>query len=337
MTEPVTLRTVAARAGVSKSVVSRVLQGSSHVSSESREAVETAIRELGYRPNAMARSLSQRRTNTVGVLVNDLRQPWFVDVLEGLNAVLHDNNLHALIGDGRLDRASDERLLHAFMEMRVDGLILAGTMPSSPTIADAAKWIPTVIVGSRDFDLPHADVIAEDDWLGARQALNHLYDLGHRRIAHIAGTYGKVIEFRRDSYKAWMAEKGLTHYANVVTCELTEDGGYQAAQRLFNLSDELAPTAVFAVDDLTCVGAMAAAHERGWTLPHDISFVGFDNSVLARMRHVSLTSVDIAPAKVGALAAEYLMDRIADPFMTSREHLVTPRLDVRRSTAPPRP
>ncbi len=335
-TGPVTLRAVAARAGVSKSLVSRVLQGSPHVSEEKRRAVEEVIRELGYRPNATARSLTQRRTGAIGVLVNDLRQPWFVDVLEGLDSALRHRGLHAFVGDGRLDRASDERLLRAFMEMRVDGLVLAGTMPPSTTITEAARWLPTVVVGSRDFELPHVDVVAEDDSLGARQALDHLYETGHRRIAHIAGSYGKVFDLRRAAYEAWMAEKGLQRQARVVTCDLSEEDGHRAAVELLDQPDADAPTAVFVANDLACIGAMAAAQERGWTIPGDVSFVSFDNSFLARMRHISLTSVDIAPARVGALAGQYLIERIAAPDMDAREHLVTPHLEIRGSSGPPR-
>ena len=106
MAQP-TIRTVAAHAGVSKSLVSLVLRGSSSVSDEKREAVEKAIRELGYRPNLSARSLSQRRTNIVGVLLNDLRNPWFVDCLEGMNSVLQQHDLKMFLADGRLDRSSD--------------------------------------------------------------------------------------------------------------------------------------------------------------------------------------------------------------------------------------
>ncbi len=331
----VTLRAVAARAGVSKSVASRVLQGSPHVSDQRRLAVEAAIRELGYRPNATARSLTERRTRAVGVLMHDLRQPWFVDLLEGLDRSLGVDGLHPFVGDGQVNRTSDQRLLEAFMEMRVDGLVLAGTVPPSTTIAEAAAWLPTVVAGNRDFELPAVDVVAQDDALGAELALDHLAGLGHQRIAHIAGETGRVFEIRRATYLSWMRRHSLADHVAVAECDTTEEGGYRAGLRLLERDRLERPTAVFVANDLSCVGAMAAARDRGLDVPGDLSIVGFDNSVLARMRYIALTSVDIAPARVGELAGAALLERMAHPDMPARQQLVTPTLEVRCSTAAP--
>src|SRR6476659_235172 len=174
-----TIRTVAERAGVSKSLVSLVLRGSPKVSAGKRQAVQQAIDELGYRPNAIARQLTEQRTNMVGVLLNDLRNPWFIDCLDGLTSVLHAQGLRTLLADGRLDRRTDDSLLQGFLELRVDGLVLVGTMASSPTIEDAARTVPTVVAASRDITLPAVDVVANDDWVGTELAVNHLIGLGH--------------------------------------------------------------------------------------------------------------------------------------------------------------
>ena len=205
----VTLRMVAAHAGVSKSVVSRVLQDSPHVSPAKRAAVAAAIEELGYRPNSLARSLTQRRTNIVGVLVHDLRQPWFVDALEGLGAGLAPTGLLPFIADGRLDRTLDDRVVRSFMGLRLDGFILAGSVPETASVVAAMESIPSVAVGGRDITRPGVDLVAQDDVLGARLALDHLHDLGHRRIAHVAGAVGRSFDLRRQTYLAWMAEQGL--------------------------------------------------------------------------------------------------------------------------------
>ena len=327
---PVTLRTVAERAGVSKSSVSRVLQGSSRVSPEAKAAVEAAIAELGYRPNAAAQSLGASRTRTIGVLVNDLRQPWFVDFLEGLGEGLAEHDLHAFVADGRLDRELDDRLLNAFVDMRVDGLVLAGTMPITDVIGEAAHRLPTVIAGMRDLTLPTVDVVAEDDAEGARLAVEHLIGLGHERIAHIAGPDAEVFRQRRAGYEAAMRVAGLAEHIRVVTSDITEDDGFDCGATLFS-SDS--PTAVFTVNDLVCVGAMAAARDAGLSVPGEVSFVGFDDSSIARMRWVGLTSVDIQPRTVGSVAADLLVERITEPERPAREHLVAPVLRVRTSTA----
>lgn len=328
--QPVTLRTVAEHAGVSKSSVSRVLQGSPKVSDEARTAVEAAIAELGYRPNAAAQSLGARRTKTIGVLVNDLRQPWFVDLLAGLSARLAEHDLHAFVADGRLDRDSDERLLNAFIDMRVDGLVLAGTMPITGTIVEAATRLPTVIAGMRDLTHPGVDVVAEDDAAGARLALDHLHSLGHRRIAHIAGPDAEVFRQRRAGYEAWMREHGLGDQIRVVRADISEADGITAGEELFGVNP---PTAVFAVNDLVCLGAMSVATARGLSIPQQVSFVGFDDSTLARLRHIDLSSVDIEPHRVGSVAADHLVERIAEPDRAAREHLVAPRLQARSTTA----
>lgn len=327
---PVTLRTVAERAGVSKSSVSRVLQGSSRVSPAARSAVEAAIVELGYRPNAAAQSLGARRTKTIGVLVNDLRQPWFVDFLAGLGERLAEHDLHAFVADGRLDRGLDDRLLHAFVDMRVDGLVLAGTMPVTDAIREAAQSLPTVIAGMRDLALPAVDVIAEDDAEGARLAVEHLVGLGHERIAHIAGPDAEVFRQRRAGYESAMRAAGLGEHIRVVEADITENDGFACGAALFAADP---PTAVFTVNDLVCTGAMAAARDAGLSVPEDVSFVGFDDSSIARMRWVGLTSVDIQPRAVGGLTADLLVERIAEPNRPAREHLVAPALRVRTSTA----
>lgn len=329
-----TIRSVADHAGVSKSLVSRVLRGSPHVSPDKKRAVEEAIKALGYRPNGAARSLSERRTRAIGVVVNDLSQPWIVDFLEGVNATLSQSDMHMFVGDGRLDRRADERLMRAFMEMRVDGLILAGTMPESTTITEAASSLPTAVGGSRDFTLPNVDVIAEDDYRGAELALQHLIDLGHQRIAHIAGNHAAVFQLRRQAYEDIMRDHGYEQHILVEGCDTTEDGGYRAAVRLLSRTQPR-PTAIFVANDPACVGTLSAATELGLSVPRDLSLVSFDNSHLAKIRHVSLTSVDIGASEVGQRTTRALLDRIADPNRPAIEYLVTPTLEVRGSSGPP--
>src|ERR1700685_2208320 len=164
-----TLETVAARAGVSKSLASLGLRDSPKVSSASREAVMRAVAELGYRPNAAARQLAERQSRTVGVLLNDLRQPWFADMLDGLTPTLHAGGKHIMLGDGRIDRMMDETLTWSFLDLGVDGLVLAGSIPMSQAVVEVASKIPTVAVGGRglDLDLPRVDVLANDNQLGA--------------------------------------------------------------------------------------------------------------------------------------------------------------------------
>ncbi|MBB1246847.1 LacI family DNA-binding transcriptional regulator [Streptomyces durbertensis] len=327
-----TIRTVAERAGVSKSLVSLVLRGSDQVRPEKREAVLTAVRELGYRPNAAARSLSEQRTRTVGVLLNDLRNPWFVDLLDGLNSLLHDNGLRMLLGDARLNRRLGQDLASPFLDLQVDGLVAVGTLPDPVSLARAAERIPVVVAGSREPALPGVDVVAGDDTLGARLATEHLLALGHRRIAHVSG-HGAVGELRRRSFEATMAAHGLAGDALVEPGDLTEEGGYRAAVRLLGRPDR--PTAVFAVNDMTSVGVVSAAEESGLRVPSALSVVGYDNTSISQLRHVWLTTVDNAGHDVGRRAARCLLDRFDRPTRPAELQLTTPTLEVRGTTAPP--
>ncbi|MGW5124079.1 LacI family DNA-binding transcriptional regulator [Streptomyces sp. NPDC004069] len=329
---PPTIRDVAARAGVSKSLVSLVLRGSGSVRPEKRQVVLAAVEELGYRPNAAARSLSERRTRTVGVLLNDLRNPWFVELLDGLNSRLYDRGLHMLLADGHLNRRLGEDLTRTFTELRVDGLVAVGTLWDPRALRVAAGRVPTVVAGTREPDLPRVDVVAGDDEQGARLATEHLIALGHRHIAHIAGR-GAVGELRRRGFEATMRRHGLAGTAVVEQGDLTEEGGYRATVRL--LSRARRPTAVFAVNDMACVGALSAAEESGLRVPRDLSLAGYDNTYLSRLRHLWLTTVDNAGHDVGRRAAQRLLDRIDDPDSPGTVELTSPVLEVRGTTAPP--
>jgi DNA-binding LacI/PurR family transcriptional regulator len=327
-----TLETVAARAGVSKSLVSLVLRGSPKVSPARREAVMRAVAELGYRPNAAARLLAERRSRIVGVLLNDLRQPWFADMLDGLTPALHAGGKQILLGDGRIDRMMDEPLTWSFLDLGVDGLVLAGSVPASQAVTGVASKIPTVAVGGMDPGLPHVDVLANDNHLGAALAVQHLLELGHRQIAHVSGLPSTAGASRMRGYEDTMRAAGLGGQILVETGDMTEEGGYRGAIRL--LSRPGRPTAIFAANDLSCVGVLSAAAALGVRVPEELSLVGFDNSRLARLRALWLTSVDSAAYAMGQQAARMLLARIDRPGAPAQTLLMPPRLEVRGSSGP---
>jgi len=327
-----TIRDVAERAGVSKSLVSLVLRGSERVRPQRREAVLRAVRELGYRPNAAARSLSEQRTRTVGVLLNDLRNPWFVDLLDGLNSLLHDHGLHMLLGDARLNRRTGQDLARPFLDLQVDGLVVVGTLPDPAALGPVAARMPVVVAGAREPVPAGVDVVAGDDERGTRLVTEHLIALGHRRIGHLAG-YGAVGELRRRSFEAVTRAHGPVGQAPVEAGDMTEEGGFRAAVRL--LSRRERPTAVVAVNDITAVGALSAAEELGLRVPEDLSVTGYDNTSISRLRHLWLTTVDNAGHEVGRRAARCLLDRFDGTGGAGRIQLAAPTLEVRGTTAPP--
>jgi DNA-binding LacI/PurR family transcriptional regulator len=176
------------------------------------------------------------------------------------------------------------------------------------------------------------DLVAQDDVLGARLALDHLHDLGHRRIQHLAGAQGQSFDLRRETYLTWMAERGLTRHARVAAQESSEPGGYSAARTLLDVPTDLRPTALFAGNDALAVGALAAVRDAGLGVPGDVSVSGFDGTSLAAAPHILLTTVDTDIAGMGRRAAELLLARIADPGRERTEILPEPSVTVRGTT-----
>ncbi len=329
---PPTIRDVAAHAGVSKSLVSLVLAGDPRVSDVRRQAVDAAIRELGYRPNLRARALSRRRTDTVGVLINDLTNPWFVELLAGLAGTLHSAGLSPVLADGRTDRRVGVDSIDTFLRQDVDGIVVVGGSLEEAAIVDAAARIPVVLAGTREPVLPTGDVVVNDDTAGAALAARHLVELGHTRIAHLRGP-GEVGRLRLAGFQATLAAAELDAERYLETGGLNEDSGYAAARRLLARRDR--PTAIFAYNDMSAIGTLSAADDLGLWVPQDVSLVGYDNTYLSRIRHISLTSVDNGNFPVGTQAGRFLVDRIATPDLPSRLHLVPATLEVRGSTAAP--
>ena len=324
---PPTIRTVAARAGVSKSLVSLVLQNSPHVSEAKRQAVLKAVAELGYRPDPVARSLAERRTRTVGVVIDDLSNPWYVALLDGLRPVLHEHGLRPLLADGR----TEPDAVRALADLRVDGLVLVGTpSPSAAAQVDEiGSQIPTVVAGTREPRLSAVDLVANDDYSGAQLATRHLLELGHRRIAHIVGE-GEVGRLRRAGHEAVIAEAGLE--PRCVAGDWTEPTGHRVADELLRSPDR--PTAIFAANDLSAVGVLAAADDLGLRVPDDISVVGYDDTWFAQLQRLSLTTINSHITEVGEVAGRTLTARIGGEGGTAGVRLLFPALVDRSSSGP---
>ncbi|MEP6561151.1 MAG: LacI family DNA-binding transcriptional regulator [Nakamurella sp.] len=326
---PVTMRDVAERAGVSKSLVSLVLRGAPHVSPTRRQLVLDTMTELGYRPNRLAQTLATSRSNTVGVLLNDLRNPWFVELLEGLGTALHSTGLAPVLADSRTDLRVGRRSVETLLAQGVDALVVVGTTSDSAAIAAAAESIPVVLAGTLEPRLPYVDIAVNDDESGARQATDHLISLGHQRIAHMRGP-GTVGELRLTGYCAAMIGAGLDPDAYAEDGGMSEESGYAAARRLLARPDR--PTAIFAFNDIAAIGTMSAAADQNLTIPQELSIVGYDNTYLAKIRHISLTSVDNGNFAVGVQAGRFLNERLDAPNLPARMHSVPTQLFIRGTT-----
>ena len=327
-----TIRDVAERAGVSKSLVSLALRGDPGVSDARRAAVERAVAELGYRPNRAARSLGEQRTGTVGVLLNDLRNPWFVDLLAGLTATLDTVGLAPILVDSATTRRVGGSPVDMLLRQQVDGIVVVGTTEDDAALSRAVQEVPVVLAGTYEPDDLHTDVVVNDDHAGASIATEHLLALGHTRIGHLVGP-GRVGELREQGFRTTMTRHGAD--AVVVPAGMSEESGYAAARRVLATADR--PTALVAYNDLVAIGALSAADDLGLAVPDDVSLVGYDDTYLGSIRHISLTTVDNGTFAIGAQAARWLGERVHGRTPEPRVHRVPVSLVVRRTTSSPRP
>lgn len=328
-----TIKHVAARAGVSFTTVSHVVNGTRPVSDQVRSKVEAAIAELGYVPSGVARSLRVRATGTLGLLLPNASNPYFAELARGIEDHAERNGYSVILCNSDDDIDKQLRYLRVLLERRIDGLIVA-TVASDAAFAEALAnlHVPLVLV-DRSLDGVDADQLRVDHEQGAYLATRHLLELGHRRIVCIGGPAStQVAQLRAAGYQRALAEAGIEAKA-VVDCPFTSPAGHAAAQTL--LSAELRPTAIFAGNDMIALGVLRAAAERGLQVPQQLSVVGFDDIEVSRYLHPALTTVGQCIGQLGEQVAARLLERIRTPGLAVSQQLIEPILVLRESSAAP--
>ncbi len=323
---------VALAAGVSRALVSLVFRDSPKVGSERRQRVLEAAKQLGYRPNAIARDLATGRSRTIGVLLNDLHNPFFAGVYDGVETAAGELGLRLVLTVSRQRDAGEHAAIETMLEQRVDGMVLASPRLEADLILDAAAFTPVVVVG-REVLGPNCDSVMTDEPAGADLVLRHLHALGHRSVTHVDGGRGAGAVARRHGVIAAAAAMGMAP-PDVIPGDFTESAGVAAGRRL--LARPSLPTAIFAANDLVAIGIMATLEEAGVRVPDDVSLVGFDNTSLAGLRHVELTTVDQSCPEMGHRAMDLLRQRSDGTHDEPTVLLATPTLVIRRSTSTPR-
>ena len=334
---PVTLRDVAARAGVHPATASRALNPETRplVRDDTARRVLDAAEALGYHPNQVARSLRTRRSRTIGVLIPDLTNPLFPPIVRGLEDRLAAAGYVALIGntDGDGER---ERLIFSQMRARhVDGVVLATAHLSDPLLADAARaGLPVVLMNrmSHDHSLPSVSV---DNERGMRMVVEHLTGEGHRRIAHIAGPQELSTGLNRyRGFVSAMEAHGLAADPELIVSAkaFSIEEGLRCTRALLDRLDTF--TALAAANDMLAVGCLAALEEAGLACPADLSVVGFNDMPFIDRLRPPLTTVRFPHYQLGTEAAQLLLERINGQSGPVKVLYLAPELVVRGSTAP---
>ena len=323
-----TILDVAAKSGMSKSLVSLALSGSPKVSDDSKKKILKAAKELGYRPNAAARSLAARRSKTLGVLILDLHNPVSAEIVDAVQTEIRQYGYSSLLVTGGDDPDLEKAEIDTLLQFQIEGLILISHRLTPEALKAIATEVPTVTVTREDIEVAHMDSVCNDDVAGSQIAVDHLVGLGHSKIVCLSGGDNPVSISRAEGYKQAMKRHGLTEKTQIVSGGLTDTAGYKAAKKAL----ELSPTALVVANDIAAVGAIAAIEESGLRVPEDISVIGYDGIRLGGLRSVNLTSVAQPLAELGRLAAKRIIERIEKPNSKSQQIRVTSELVVRGTT-----
>ncbi len=333
----VTITDVSRHAGVSRSTVSRVVAGNGYVSEAKRHAIERAIAELGYRPNTLAQALRSNRSNVIGTVVVDVGTTYFANVVYGLQSVTRAAGKALMVSSGFADQDEEARAVIELVDRSCDGIVVYLERPMRPDVVEIVRraQIPVVSIGRNQCPVSRGTV-SLDNFGGARSAMRHLLEQGHRKIVHLTGQpdYGDTVA-RLEGVAAALGEYGLSlDDIHVVSGDYNQEFGAAATRQM--LQDGREFTAVFAGDDDMAAGVLAALREGGRRVPEDVSVLGFDDAFHAKHLWPPLTTVRQPTQELGELAASMLLELIAEPDSGPLETIVETSLVARASVGAPR-
>jgi LacI family transcriptional regulator len=324
----VTIREVAEDAGVSTAAVSKVLRDAYGVSESLRARVRASMDKLNYRPLLSARGM-RGKTYTLGLIFPDIRNPFFADILTGVHTALERTQYQVMLGVSHEEEALVERML----DRQMDGLLLVGTREDPAKLALLAGEKPLVTIGHHALGNKTFDTVNNNDQLGARLVIKHLYANGFRNVAMLSLTTvtSSIIHERETGYRREMIEQGIGRNINVIRAGQTVREVQLAARRLLEGRDR--PDAIFCWTDFIALEVISVATELGLSIPQDLAIVGYDNTVYCDFAQNSLTSIDQSGELLGMQSVRLLIERIGG--RSEVEHfVVTPRVVARNSSKP---
>ena len=324
-----TMQDIADHVGVSKALVSLVFRNAPGPSAETRKRVLAAADELGYRVNRAAALMTARRSHLIGVMAN-IRSTFHAELVEDIVAEADRYGYEVVLGAVTPTHA-EPAVVETLLSFRCEALILLGPEIDDAAVTELARRVPVVVVGRR-MSGSTVDVVRTADGRGIGQVVDHLVELGHRRISHLSGGGGTIPADRRAGYVRAMKRHGLSDAIDIVDGDFTERSGMLAAQEL--LRRRRRPTAVCAANDQSAIGLLDQLLRAGVDVPGDIAVAGYDDSVLARLAHIDLTTVSQEPRQQAERAVRAVVERLDENRQERLDVLLEPRLVVRHTTAP---
>ena len=326
---------VAHLAGVSLMTVSRVINNKGDVSSETRQRVQDVIKELGYRPSGIARSLAGGQTYTIGLVVPDIANPYFSGVAHGITQVAYEEGFGVLLCDSEEQPERELALLDVLEEKRVDGVIVAAPRSANDKLLPVLKRHPNAVVVNRLFDNDDLSTalgyVINDDRSGGSMITRHLLERGHRVVGFLAGPKNSFGSLRRHlGYRTVLEEYGVGYDPNLVRhCPPTVEGGYQVATQLIQEHPEI--SALFCFNDLVAIGVLQCCQHLGIKTPGDLAIIGYDDIPMASWVTPALTTCHVAFEEMGKLAVQLLIDHISGCAESCENIVMQPELIIRAS------
>ncbi len=322
------MQDIADKVGVSKALVSLVIRKAPGPSEETRARVFAAADELGYRVNRAAALMTARRSHLIGMMA-DIRSSFHAEMVKDIVEAADRAGYEVVLGPVTATHG-ESKVIDTLLDFRCEGVILLGPESPGATLDAIGRQLPTVVVGRR-VAAPSLDVVRAADARGIGSVVDHLVALGHRRVVHVTGGSGSIAADRRNGYLRAMRRHGLDEHVSMLDGDFTENAGVDAAKAMLTAPD--LPTAVVCPNDRSAVGVLDVLRRAGVDVPGAVSITGYDDSFLAQLGHIDLTSVSQAPREQANRAVEAVVERLDGDRTEPVSSVLVPQLVVRATTA----
>jgi LacI family transcriptional regulator len=336
----VRLKDIAKRLNLSESTVSRALSDHPRISKSTKTKVKAIAKTLHYRPNLIAKSLKLRNTNTIGLIIGDITNPFYPDIVKSAEDIAHRNGFNIILCNSDYDPEKELQYLNILMGKRVDGMLITPVGNTSKLQALLKQNnVPFVFIDSKPTLKHNFNCVYADLEFGAYTAVKYLIALGHTRIALINGpkTTSPCLQLERGFEKAMHEFNLEIRRKYIKECNLKMSGGYEAMKELLHLHEIAVPTAVLFISDTTAIGAYEAVEEEGMQIPQNISIIGYDD--IPESKHLSppLTTIAQPKSDLGEKAISLLLEGLRNRWNVKHQIIrLLPELVIRKSTAPPK-